>query len=217
MAPIDFGCFSVNAPSTSFDTIASDIYMFILIASLSSLKVGAVFDHFGYPAPRLDEWQQRTWYDLGAAQGLLQSMRSWLVRGCPAIAGPIVPATLASTSDLNVPPARSSIGNKAPRTLAGQLQVARAVSTSTSSTSQGGNVSCKGQKKGQKKRKRKDTSVPSESGDFGPLSPKQRKEEEEKPGTSTESITSSPDGPFTNRDSNATDSAPEGQACAPEI
>ena len=196
----------------------SDMHTFNPIASLFSLKVGAVFDHFGYPAPQLDEWQQRTWYDLGTAQGLLQTMRSRLVRGCPTVAGPIVPATLASATDSKAPPARSSIGNKAPRTLAGQLQVARAVSTSTSSTSQSGNVPRKGQKKGQKKRKRKSTPAPSESSDFGPVSPNQRKVTEEEPKTPTESITSSPpDGPYTNRDSNATDSAPEGKACAPEI
>ena len=193
-----------------FDTIVLNIHMSILNPSFLCLKVGAVFDHFGYPAPRLDEWQQRTWYDLGTAQSLLQTMQSRLIRGCPTIAGPIVPATLASTSDSNVPPAHSSIGNKAPRTLAGQLQVARAVSTSTRGTSQSGNAPRKGQKKGQKKRKRKDTPAPSESSDFGPVSPKQHKKEEEEPGTPTESITSSPDGPFTNRDSDATDSAPEG-------
>ena len=99
----------------------------------------------------------------------------------------------------------------------GQLQVARAVSTSTSSTSQSGNVSRKGQKKGQKKRKRKGTPAPSESSDFGPVSPKQRKVTEEETRTPPESITSSPDGPYTNRDSDATDSAPEGKTCAPEI
>ena len=122
-----------------------------------SLKVGAVFDHFGYPAPRLDEWQQRIWYDLGAAQEYLQTMRSRLVRGCPTVAGPIVPATLASATASTAPSARSSIGKKAPRTLAGQLQVARAVSTSPSSTSQSRSTPRKGQKKGQKKRKLKNT------------------------------------------------------------
>ena len=196
----------------------TNIYIYVLFLSLFSLKVGAIFDHFGYPAPRLDEWQQRTWYDLGAAQSLLQTMRSQLVRGCPAVAGPIAPATLASTSDSNIPPARSSIGNKAPRTLAGQLQVARAVSTSTSSATPRGNRPRKEQKKGQKRRKKKDTLVPSESSDLGPQSPKQHKgEEEEKPGTPTESVSSSPDGPYTNRNSDAADSAPEGQAHAPEI
>ena len=183
-----------------------------------SLKVGAVLDHFGYPAPRLDEWQQRTWYDLGTAQDFLQTMRSRLVRGCPAVAGLTVPATLAPATVSTAPPARSSVGKKAPRTLAGQLQVARAVSTSTSSTSQSRNAPHKGQKKGQKKRKRKSTPVPSEGSNVGPVSPKQQKVAEEEPKTSTESIASSPpDGPYTNRDSDATDSSPEGKACVPEI
>lgn len=189
------------------------MYLFIFF----SLKVGAVFDHFGYPAPRLDEWQQRTWYDLGAAQSLLQAMRSRLIRGCPAVAGPIVPATLTPTTRSTASSARSSIGNKAPRTLAGQLQVAQAVSTPASSTSQSSNVPRKGQKKGQKKGKRKRTPVPSEDGDNSPVSPKQQKVGGEEPKTSSGSDSSPPDGPYTNRDSDATDSAPEGQACAPEI
>ena len=145
-------------------------------------------------------------------------MRSRLVRGCPAVAGPIAPATLTPATVSKAPSARSSIGKKAPRTIAGQLQVARAVSTSASSTSQSHSASHKGQKKGQKKRKQKSTPVPSEGSDTGPVSPKQRKVSEEEPKTSTESVASSPpDGPYTNRDSDATDSAPEGQACAPEM
>ena len=145
-------------------------------------------------------------------------MRSRLICGCPAVAGPIVPATLASTLDSDIPLACSSIGNKAPRTLAGQLQVARAVSTSTSSAAQSGNEPRKEQKKGQKKKKKKDTPIPSESSNLGPQSPKQRKGEEERPATPMESVSSSPpDGPYTNRSSDATDSVPEGQAHAPEI
>ena len=30
---------------------------------------------FGYPAPHLDQWQQRIWYDLGAIQEILHQMR----------------------------------------------------------------------------------------------------------------------------------------------
>ena len=98
------------------------------------------------------------------------------------------------------------------------MQVARAVSTSTGSAAQSGNGSRKEQKKGPKKRKKKDTPVPSESSDLGPQSPKQCKGEGERPETPTESVSSSPpDGPYTNRNSDATDSAPEGQAHAPEI
>ena len=37
--------------------------------------MSAVLDHFGYPAPHLDQWQQRVWYDLGATQEVLHQMR----------------------------------------------------------------------------------------------------------------------------------------------
>ena len=53
-----------------------------------SLRVSAVLDHFGYPAPHLDQWQQRIWYDLGATQEVLHQMHIRLSRGLPAIASP---------------------------------------------------------------------------------------------------------------------------------
>ena len=51
-----------------------------------SLRVSAVLDHFRYPAPHLDQWQQCVWYDLGATQEVLHQMRIRLSRGLPAIA-----------------------------------------------------------------------------------------------------------------------------------
>ena len=53
-----------------------------------SLRVSAVLDHFGYPAPHLDQWQQHVWYDLGATQEVLHQMRIRLSRGLPVIASP---------------------------------------------------------------------------------------------------------------------------------
>ena len=53
-----------------------------------TLQVSAVPDHFGYPAPHLDQWQQRVWYDLGAAQESLHLMRNCLARGLPMVASP---------------------------------------------------------------------------------------------------------------------------------
>ena len=53
-----------------------------------SLRVSAVLDHFGYPAPHLDQWQQHIWYDLGATQEVLHQMRIRLSRGLPTIASP---------------------------------------------------------------------------------------------------------------------------------
>ena len=52
------------------------------------LQVSAVLDHFGYPAPHLDQWQQHVWYDLGATQEVLHQMRIRLSRGLPAVASP---------------------------------------------------------------------------------------------------------------------------------
>ena len=50
--------------------------------------MSAVFDHFGYPAPHLDQWQQRVWYDLGATQEVLHQMRICLSRDLPVTTGP---------------------------------------------------------------------------------------------------------------------------------
>ena len=60
----------------------------LLSLLLYSLRVSAVLDHFGYPAPHLDQWQQRVWYNLGATQEVLHQMRIRLSRGLPAIASP---------------------------------------------------------------------------------------------------------------------------------
>ena len=60
----------------------------LLSSLLYSLQVSAVLDHFGYPAPHLDQWQQHIWYDLGATQEVLHQMRIRLLRGLPAIASP---------------------------------------------------------------------------------------------------------------------------------
>ena len=50
--------------------------------------MSAVLDHFGYPAPHLDQWQQHVWYDLGVTQEVLHQMRIRLSRGLPAVASP---------------------------------------------------------------------------------------------------------------------------------
>ena len=60
----------------------------LLSSLLYSLRVSAVLDHFGYPAPHFDQWQQCIWYDLGATQEVLYQMRIRLSRGLPTIASP---------------------------------------------------------------------------------------------------------------------------------
>ena len=60
----------------------------LLSSLLYSLRVSAVLNHFGYPAPHLDQWQQCIWYNLGATQEVLHQMRIRLSRGLPTIASP---------------------------------------------------------------------------------------------------------------------------------
>ena len=60
----------------------------LLSSLLYSLQVSAVLDHFGYPAPHLDQWQQHVWYDLGATQEVLHQMCIRLSRGLPGITSP---------------------------------------------------------------------------------------------------------------------------------
>ena len=50
--------------------------------------MSAILDHFGYPAPHLDQWQQRVWYDLGATQEILHQIHTRLSRGLLVIASP---------------------------------------------------------------------------------------------------------------------------------
>ena len=53
-----------------------------------SLRVSAVLNHFRYPAPHLDQWQQHVWYNLGATQEPLHQMHTRLSRGFPVITSP---------------------------------------------------------------------------------------------------------------------------------
>ena len=61
---------------------------FSLLTLFHSLRVSTVLDHFGYPAPHLDQWQQHVWYGLGATQEILHQMHIRLSRGLPTIASP---------------------------------------------------------------------------------------------------------------------------------
>ena len=79
---------------------------------LYSLRVSAIFDHFGYPSPQLHQWQQRIWYDLLATQELLYHMRNRLAKGLPTAAIP--PRVEPSSSSFlpTSPATRSTHGGK---------------------------------------------------------------------------------------------------------
>ena len=83
-------CIFIHEYSNNLLQLSSLECMQVLLLSslLYSLRVSAVLDHFGYPAPHLDQWQQCVWYDLGATQEVLHQTRIRLSRGLPAIASP---------------------------------------------------------------------------------------------------------------------------------
>ena len=60
--------------------------LFLCSLYLYSPRISAIFDHFGYPFPQLDQWQQCIWYDLGATQNLLHHIRNCLAKGLPTAA-----------------------------------------------------------------------------------------------------------------------------------
>ena len=168
-----------------------------------SLRVSAILDHFGYPHPQLDQWQQRTWYDLGSVQDLLHHMRNRLVKGLPAVASPprsgphdspLPPTSTAARPNRGSVPVKASRGG-------GPTQNIATTEPSTSATESPPRT--EGKKQRRKKRTIPKCTVTSET----ILSV------EKKPKIFSESPDSEAEGPF--RDSDRTVSAPEGSPDTP--
>ena len=99
-----------------------------------SLRVCAVFDHFGYPAPPIGDWRHVKWYNLRLVQQTLEEMQQRVTSGLT----PLPPLQIASSfgpsagSTANPgPPASSSharpeVTQKAPHSKAGKAQLAAA-------------------------------------------------------------------------------------------
>ena len=99
-----------------------------------SLRVCAVFDHFGYPAPPIGDWRHVKWYNLRLVQQTLEEMQQRVTSGLT----PLPPLQIASSfgpsagSTANPgPPASSSharpeVAQKAPCSKAGKAQLAAA-------------------------------------------------------------------------------------------
>ena len=99
-----------------------------------SLRVCAVFDHFGYPAPPIGDWRHVKWYNLRSVQQTLEEMQQQITSGLT----PLPPLQIASALGL---PARSAatpgpsasgshvhpeVAKKAPRSKVGKAQLAAA-------------------------------------------------------------------------------------------
>ena len=163
-----------------------------------SLRVSAILDHFGYPHPQLDQWQQHTCYDLGSVQDLLHCMRNRLAKGLPAVASPLRSGPLNSPllpTSTATRPNRGSILVKASRG-GGPAQDTTTTGPSTSATKTPPKTEGKKQRK--KKRTIPKCTVTSET-----LPPA-----EKKPKVFSESPDFEVEGPF--RDSDHTVSPPEG-------
>ena len=157
--------------------------------------MSAVLNHFGYPAPHLDQWQQHVWYDLGATQEALHQMCTCLSQGLPTIASPPRAESPPPSRRPAATPICPSHGGKFVKASKGESSAPSTTSTGPSSPI--ATTSPKTEIKKRRKRKPAKCTVTSET-----VSP---------PGKKKKVISESPDsqaeGPFYNTD---TVSAPEG-------
>ena len=166
-----------------------------------SLQVLAVLDHFGFPVPHLDQWQQRIWYDLGATQESLHLMCNCLAQGLPAVASP--PRSEPSPSP------RSELLHRFAQVMGeNSLRLQKVEAPPSCTTTTGHSLfttiaSPKMEIKEKKKRKIAKRTVTSET-----ISPPEKKRK-----LISESPDSEVEGPF--RDSDRTESAPEYSSPAP--
>ena len=161
---------------------------------LYSLRVSAVLDHFGYPAPHLDQWQQRIWYDVGATQEILHQMRIRLSRGLPAIASPPRAESPSPSRRPAAAPIRPTHEEEFVKASKGESSAPSTLSTGPSSAV--ATTSPKTEIKKKRKRKFVKRTVTSET-----VSPPEKKKK-----IISESPDSQAEGPFLNSD---TISAPE--------
>ena len=157
-----------------------------------SLLVSAILDHFGYPAPHLDQWQQRIWYDLGATQEILHQMRTHLSRGLPMITSPPRAESPPPSRRPAATPIHPSHGGKFVKASKGESSAPSTASTGPSSPI--ATTSPKTETRKRKKRKSAKCTVTSET-----VRPPEKKVISESPDSQAE-------GPFYDMD---TISAPE--------
>ena len=159
-----------------------------------SLRVSAVLDPFLYPAPHLDQWQQRVWYDLGATQEVLHQMRIRLSRDLPVTASPPRAKSPPPSHRPAAAPICPNHGGKFVKALKGESSAPSTASTGPSSPI--ATTSPRTEKKKRRKHKSVKRTVTSET-----VSPPEKKKK-----VISESPDSQAEGPFYNTD---TVSAPE--------
>ena len=100
-----------------------------------SLRVCAVFDHFGYPTPPIGDWRHVKWYNLRSVQQTLEEMQQRITSGLT----PLPPLQIASALGLPASSAatpgpsasgshvRPEVARKAPRSKVGKAQLMAAL------------------------------------------------------------------------------------------
>ena len=153
-----------------------------------SLRVSAVLDHFGYPTPHLDQWQQHIWYDLGATQEALHQMRTRLSRGLPMTPSPPRAESPPPSRRPAAAPIHPNHGGKFVKASKGESSALSTASTGPSSPI--ANTSPRTEKKKRRKHKSVKHTVTSET-----VSPPEKKKK-----VISESPDSQAEGPFCDSD-----------------
>ena len=99
-----------------------------------SLRVCAVFDHFGYPAPPIGDWRHVKWYNLRSVQQTLEEMQQRITSGLTLLPPLQIASTLGLPAGSTATPGLSASGShvcpevakKAPHSKAGKAQLAAA-------------------------------------------------------------------------------------------
>ena len=100
-----------------------------------SLRVCAVFDHFGYPAPPIGDWRHVKWYNLRSVQQTLEKMQQRITSGLTPLPPLQIASALGLPAGLAATPGPSASGShvcpevakKAPHSKAGKAQLTAAL------------------------------------------------------------------------------------------
>ena len=99
-----------------------------------SLRVCAVLDHFGYPAPPIGDWRHMKWYNLRLVQQTLEEMQQRVTSGLTPLPPLQITSSFGPSAGSTTPPGPSAsssqacleVTQKAPRSKAGKAQLAAA-------------------------------------------------------------------------------------------
>ena len=109
------------------------IYQCLLFTTpyFCSLRVCAVLDHFGYPAPPIGDWRHVKWYNLRLVQQTLEEMQQQVTSGLTPLpplqiassSGPSAGSTAHPGSSASGSQARPEVAKKAPCSRVGRAQL----------------------------------------------------------------------------------------------